>query len=116
MGTWAEKSVFSLRTDVLKTRPATLTLKTQVIGYLEHQTKSFDYTVAVLDALEVEINKKILNFEGNAELSEIVKGLIFAPPICGTDRRSFDGPSRAIARRVPPMRCKPSHHLLMTQD
>ncbi|KAJ7799916.1 isoprenoid synthase domain-containing protein, partial [Mycena olivaceomarginata] len=75
MGTWAEKSVFSLRADVLKTRPATLTLKTQVIGYLEHQTKSFDYTVAVLDALEVEINKKILNFEGNAELSEIVKGL-----------------------------------------
>ncbi|KAJ7347991.1 farnesyltranstransferase [Mycena albidolilacea] len=61
--------------DVLKTRPATLTLKTQVIGYLEHETKSFDYTVAVLDALEVEINKEILNFEGNAELSEIVKGL-----------------------------------------
>ncbi|KAF7326754.1 Terpenoid synthase [Mycena venus] len=61
--------------DVLKSRPATLTLKTQIIGYLQHETKSFNYTVAVLDALEVEINNTIRNLGGNAELSEIVKGL-----------------------------------------
>ncbi|KAJ7904205.1 farnesyltranstransferase, partial [Mycena leptocephala] len=46
--------------DVLKTRPATPTLKARVIRYLQHETESFGYTVDVLDALEVEINTEIL--------------------------------------------------------
>ncbi|KAJ7351363.1 isoprenoid synthase domain-containing protein [Mycena albidolilacea] len=58
--------------DVLKNRPAMLTLKTEVIQYLEHETKSFDYTVSVLDALQVQIGKEIQALGGNMELSTIM--------------------------------------------
>lgn len=49
-----------------------LTLKTEVIQYLEHETKSFDYTVSVLDALQVQISKEIQALGGNMELSTIM--------------------------------------------
>ncbi|KAJ7848108.1 isoprenoid synthase domain-containing protein [Mycena leptocephala] len=67
--------------DVLKTRPATPTLKTRVIRYLQHETESFDYTVAVLDALEVEIRTEILALGGNVELSVIIETLRVAPSV-----------------------------------
>ncbi|KAJ7721973.1 farnesyltranstransferase [Mycena olivaceomarginata] len=49
----------SMILDVLRNRPATLALKTGVIQYLEHETKSFDYTVSVLDALQLQIGREI---------------------------------------------------------
>ncbi|KAJ6570964.1 isoprenoid synthase domain-containing protein [Mycena vulgaris] len=61
--------------DVLQRRPTTPTLKTQVISYLECETRSFEYTVSVLDALEVEIGKEMLELSGNTELSKIISGL-----------------------------------------
>jgi geranylgeranyl diphosphate synthase type 3 len=67
--------------DVLKTRPATPTLKTRVIRYLQHETDSFGYTVAVLDALEVEIRTEILALGGNVELSVIIETLRIAPSV-----------------------------------
>jgi geranylgeranyl diphosphate synthase type 3 len=67
--------------DVLKTRPATPTLKARVIRYLQHETESFGYTVDVLDALEVEINTEILALGGNAELSIIIESLRVAASV-----------------------------------
>lgn len=59
-------------TDVLKNRSATLALKTGVIQYLEHETKSFDYTVSVLDALQLHIGREMEALGGNPELSTIM--------------------------------------------
>jgi hypothetical protein len=48
---------------------------------LQHETDSFDYTVAVLDVLEVEIRTEILALGGNVELSVIIETLRVAPSV-----------------------------------
>ncbi|KAJ6535535.1 terpenoid synthase [Mycena capillaripes] len=75
--------VHGIRTDmsnheilnILQQRPTTPTLKKHVTAYLESQTKSFDYTLSVLDALEVEIRRQIESFGGNVALMGIVDSL-----------------------------------------
>ncbi|KAJ6569120.1 farnesyltranstransferase [Mycena capillaripes] len=61
--------------EVLRNRPATLTQKTQVIQYLQHETKSFDHTVSVLDVLEEDICREILALGRNTQLSAIIRAL-----------------------------------------
>lgn len=42
-------------TDVLQKRPTTPTLKHHTVDYLRTQTKSFDYTLAVMSTLERQV-------------------------------------------------------------
>ena len=59
-------------TDVLQKRPSTPTLKTHIISYLRNQTKSFDYTLERLQALEVDIRAEIQRLGGNPRLQTLL--------------------------------------------
>ncbi|KAJ7637385.1 farnesyltranstransferase [Mycena polygramma] len=61
--------------DALKARQSTSPVKIAVIQYLQHGTKSFDYTLSTLECLEAEIDRKILALGGNAELSAMILAL-----------------------------------------
>ncbi|KAF7349740.1 Terpenoid synthase [Mycena sanguinolenta] len=65
--------------DVLKAQPATAALKIQAIDYLKAETKSFDYTLSILNALESNIIRNIAALGGNEELSTIIADLHVAP-------------------------------------
>ncbi|KAL1945260.1 hypothetical protein VTO73DRAFT_2111 [Trametes versicolor] len=61
--------------NVLQKRPTTPTLKTHAIGYLRDHTKSFTYTIGVMDDLEVQIREEIARLGGNARLEKIMDTL-----------------------------------------
>ena len=58
--------------DVLQKRPATPTLKIHTISYLKDRTKSFEYTLDVLDSLEKQMRQEIDRLGGNPSLMRIV--------------------------------------------
>ncbi|KAL1745802.1 isoprenoid synthase domain-containing protein [Schizophyllum fasciatum] len=58
--------------NVLQKRPATPTLKIHTISYLKERTKSFEYTLDVLDSLERQMRAEIERLGGNPSLMKIV--------------------------------------------
>ncbi|PPQ68609.1 hypothetical protein CVT24_005427 [Panaeolus cyanescens] len=58
--------------NVLQKRPTTPTLKVHTIRYLQEQTKSFDYTLSVLDKLEAQTRAEIARLGGNKKLQAIM--------------------------------------------
>ncbi|OCH93464.1 terpenoid synthase, partial [Obba rivulosa] len=61
--------------NVLQKRPSTPTLKKYTIAYLQHHTKSFDYTVRILCTLEQQIRQEIARLGGNEGLEAIMDAL-----------------------------------------
>ncbi|KAF5340919.1 hypothetical protein D9758_012161 [Tetrapyrgos nigripes] len=61
--------------SVLQKRPTTPTLKTHVITYLKDKTKSFDYTLEVLDKLDKQTRALIQRLGGNVGLEKLMDGL-----------------------------------------
>ncbi|PIL32780.1 hypothetical protein GSI_04897 [Ganoderma sinense ZZ0214-1] len=58
--------------NVLQKRPTTPTLKNYAISYLRDRTKSFDYTLSVMDDLEAQIRADIARLGGNPQLEKII--------------------------------------------
>ena len=58
--------------NVLQKRPSTPTLKLHAISYLKNRTKSFEYTVDVLDRLEEQTRAEISRLGGNAGLDKFM--------------------------------------------
>ncbi|TFK31766.1 isoprenoid synthase domain-containing protein [Crucibulum laeve] len=58
--------------NVLQRRPTTPTLKKHAISYLKNQTKSFDYTLSVLENLEAQTREEIQRLGGNPGLEKIM--------------------------------------------
>ncbi|KAI1785280.1 terpenoid synthase [Ganoderma leucocontextum] len=58
--------------NVLQKRPTTPTLKNYAISYLRDHTKSFDYTLSVMDKLESHIRAEIVRLGGNPQLEKII--------------------------------------------
>jgi geranylgeranyl diphosphate synthase type 3 len=61
--------------DVLQKRPKTPTLKHHAIEYLKNTTKSFDYTLAVLNKLEQQARRELERLGGNPMLSALLDEL-----------------------------------------
>lgn len=58
--------------DVLQKRPTTPTLKVHTISYLRDQTKSFEYTLSVLEKLEMQTRGEIQRLGGNLALEKLL--------------------------------------------
>ncbi|EJD08296.1 terpenoid synthase [Fomitiporia mediterranea MF3/22] len=58
--------------NVLQKRPSTPTLKRYTVDYLKTETKSFDYTLRVLNSLELQIRNEIARLGGNKGLEKII--------------------------------------------
>lgn len=61
--------------NVLQKRPTTPTLKLHTISYLKNKTKSFEYTMDVLDKYEAETRGEIARLGGNAGLDKFMDRL-----------------------------------------
>ncbi|KAG1792816.1 isoprenoid synthase domain-containing protein [Suillus plorans] len=61
--------------NVLQKRPTTPTLKHHTVDYLRTQTKSFDYTLAVMSSLERQVREEIARLGGNPQLEKILDAL-----------------------------------------
>lgn len=61
--------------NVLQKRPTTPTLKHHTVDYLRTQTKSFDYTLAVMSSLERQVREEIARLGGNPQLENIMDAL-----------------------------------------
>lgn len=61
-----------MHSDVLQKRPASPTLKIHTINYLKNHTKSFEYTLSVLDNLEAQTRHEIQRLGGNLGLEKIM--------------------------------------------
>ncbi|PPQ75032.1 hypothetical protein CVT26_011930 [Gymnopilus dilepis] len=58
--------------NVLQKRPTTPTLKIYTIDYLKNTTKSFDYTLSVLENLEAQTRAEITRLGGNKGLDALM--------------------------------------------
>lgn len=58
--------------NVLQQRPSTPTLKIHTIDYLKNHTKSFEYTLSVLDTLENQMRCEIRRLGGNPGLEQLI--------------------------------------------
>lgn len=58
--------------NVLQKRPTNPELKLHIIEYLRNETKSFSYTVSVLDNLEAQTRQEIARLGGNQTLEKIM--------------------------------------------
>ncbi|KAI0740661.1 terpenoid synthase [Earliella scabrosa] len=67
--------------NVLQKRPTTPTLKTHVISYLRDHTKSFDYTLGIMNDLETQIKAEITSLGGNPTLEKIMQALHVERPV-----------------------------------
>jgi geranylgeranyl diphosphate synthase type 3 len=63
----------------LQKRPTTPTLKVHTINYLRETTKSFDYTMDVLDTLERQTRQEIMRLGGNKQLEKLMDILHVEP-------------------------------------
>ncbi|KIJ63505.1 hypothetical protein HYDPIDRAFT_92021 [Hydnomerulius pinastri MD-312] len=61
--------------NVLQKRPTTPTLKIHTITHLRDKTRSFDYTLNVMRALEQEVRQEIARLGGNSQLDAILGAL-----------------------------------------
>ena len=66
---------------MLQKRPTTPTLKTHAISYLRDHTKSFDYTLGVMEDIEEQIKAEIARLGGNPKLERIVRVLHVERPV-----------------------------------
>jgi hypothetical protein len=64
-----------LGTDILKQRPTTSTLISPVVEYLKTKTRSFEYTLGVLEKLENQARSEIARLGGNVGLERIIDAL-----------------------------------------
>ncbi|KAJ7183855.1 isoprenoid synthase domain-containing protein [Mycena filopes] len=64
---------------VLQRRPSTPSSKTPVIAYLKEQTRSFEYSLGVLDNLERQARAEVARLGGNAILERILDALHVDP-------------------------------------
>jgi len=64
--------VLILIQDVLQKRPTTPTLKNHTINYLRNHTKSFEYTLSVLENLEEQTRREIARLGGNKGLEALM--------------------------------------------
>ncbi|KAK7035397.1 hypothetical protein VNI00_011928 [Paramarasmius palmivorus] len=78
-GIYAEPSE-TLLIDVLTERPKTPTLKLEAIDYLRHRTRSFEYSIEVLDRIEDEMRQEIARHGGNEHLEAIMDALVQKGP------------------------------------
>ncbi|KAK2459436.1 hypothetical protein APHAL10511_008547 [Amanita phalloides] len=58
--------------NVLQKRPSTPTLKKLTIEYLRNHTKSFEYTLSVLDVMETHVREEIAKLGGNKGLEALM--------------------------------------------
>ncbi|KAG6860770.1 hypothetical protein C0995_007802 [Termitomyces sp. Mi166 len=65
--------------NILQKRPTTPTLKIHTIDYMRTRTKSFEYTLMVLERLEDQTRKEIRRLGGNAKLEGIIDFLSVQP-------------------------------------
>ncbi|KAJ6569229.1 isoprenoid synthase domain-containing protein [Mycena capillaripes] len=70
---------YTTNKDVLQKRPTTPTLKLHTIEYLRNTTRSFQYTLSVLGALEIQIRMEITRLGGNAGLDKLMDRLHVDP-------------------------------------
>ncbi|KAJ6534994.1 isoprenoid synthase domain-containing protein [Mycena capillaripes] len=61
--------------DVLRKRPSTPTSKAPVIEYLKTSTRSFEYTLGVLQTLESQARAEVARLGGNKRLERIIDAL-----------------------------------------
>jgi len=61
--------------NILQKRPSTPTLKHHTIQYLKAQTKSFDYTLSVLEVLESQVREEVARLGGNKPLKAILDAM-----------------------------------------
>ncbi|KAJ3770901.1 farnesyltranstransferase [Lentinula raphanica] len=62
--------------NVLQKRPTTPTLKTYAISYLKHRTKSFAYTLDVLEKLHSQALAEISRLGGNQDLVRLMESFV----------------------------------------
>ncbi|KAJ3832299.1 farnesyltranstransferase [Lentinula raphanica] len=62
--------------NVLQKRPTTPTLKTYAISYLKHRTKSFAYTLDVLEKLHNQALAEISRLGGNEDLVRLMESFV----------------------------------------
>ncbi|KAJ3818362.1 farnesyltranstransferase [Lentinula raphanica] len=62
--------------NVLQKRPTTPTLKTYAISYLKHRTKSFAYTLDVLEKLHSQALAEISRLGGNEDLVRLMESFV----------------------------------------
>lgn len=61
--------------DIIKQRPKSPTLKQRALSYMENDTKSFEYTLEVLQALQARIDKELKALGGNTKLEKLLEKL-----------------------------------------
>ncbi|KAF5351492.1 hypothetical protein D9757_013243 [Collybiopsis confluens] len=61
--------------DIIRQRPKTPTLKKRALEYMEHRTKSFEYTMDVLGMLWRRIEEEVKVLGGNAKLEVLIDRL-----------------------------------------
>ena len=59
----------------MQQRPTTPTLKVHTINYLRDRTKSFDYTLGIMEDLEAQIKAELARLGGNPKLEKIMQAL-----------------------------------------
>ena len=59
----------------MQQRPTTPTLKVHTINYLRDRTKSFDYTLEIMEDLEAQIKAELARLGGNPKLEKIMQAL-----------------------------------------
>ncbi|KAJ3731569.1 isoprenoid synthase domain-containing protein [Lentinula guzmanii] len=62
--------------NVLQKRPTTPTLKTYAISYLKYQTKSFEYTLDVLEKIHEQALAEIVRLGGNEDLVRLMESFV----------------------------------------
>ncbi|KIK71667.1 hypothetical protein GYMLUDRAFT_186454 [Collybiopsis luxurians FD-317 M1] len=61
--------------DIIRQRPKTPTLKKRALSYMENRTRSFEYTVQVLGALQGRIEEEMKVLGGNVKLEKLLDRL-----------------------------------------
>lgn len=66
---------FSSRTDVLQKKTTDQSLKTYTVSILAQRTRSFEYTIGVVESLRMQVLDEVKRLGGNHILEAIVEGL-----------------------------------------
>lgn len=84
--------------DVLKQRTTDRELKLDVIRYLKDKTKSFAYTLSVLDELESQLRQELKRLGGNSALEKLFDLLHISPSATANNSERDPADLRAIVR------------------
>lgn len=66
---------FSSPTDVLQKKTTDQSLKTYTVSILAQRTRSFEYTIGVVESLRMQVLDEVKRLGGNHILEAIVEGL-----------------------------------------